>query len=155
MCINFFLLELSDVFIVVILLFLAHLNSLILLRPDENEAFEYGIIAPTPTLQYHKNHIPFSWNLTEWYWLISGIVFLFKTDEYLLVLATTTLVFFIPFANCTSTEQVMSSINKTSNKIFHNSTFPVTLILSTITTKCNLIVLLQVNEYTSTLNLFH
>ena len=30
---------------------------------------------------------------------LSGIVFLFKTDKYLLVLATPTLVFFIPFAN--------------------------------------------------------
>ena len=55
-----FFLELSDVSIVVILLLLAHLNSLTLLRPDENEAFEYGIITPATTLKYRQNLIPFS-----------------------------------------------------------------------------------------------
>ena len=95
----FSFLELNDVSIVVILLLLAHLNLPTLLRPDENGAFEYRIITPTPTLKYHQNLIPFSWTWTEWYRLISGIVFLFKTDKYLLVLATPTLVFFIPLAN--------------------------------------------------------
>ena len=55
-------LELSDVSIVVIWLLLAPLNSLTLLRPDENEAFEYGVITPSPTLKYCQNLIPFSWN---------------------------------------------------------------------------------------------
>ena len=60
MCINFdllFFLEISDVSIGVILLLLAHLKSQALLRPDENEAFEYRIITPTFTLKYHQNLI--------------------------------------------------------------------------------------------------
>ena len=59
---SFLFLELSDVSIVVIWLLLAPLNSLTLLRPDENEAFEYGIITPSPTLKYYQNLIPFSGN---------------------------------------------------------------------------------------------
>ena len=43
----------------------AHLNFLTLLRPDENEAFEYGIITPSPALKYRQNLIPFTWNSTE------------------------------------------------------------------------------------------
>ena len=50
-------LEISDVSIGVILLLLAHLKSQALLRPDENEAFEYRIITPTFTLKYHQNLI--------------------------------------------------------------------------------------------------
>ena len=59
---SFLFLELSDVSIVVIWLLLAPLNSLTLLRPDENEAFEHGIITPSPTLKYCQNLIPFSGN---------------------------------------------------------------------------------------------
>ena len=55
-------LELHDVSIVVILLLLARLNTLTLLRLEENEVFEYGIITPTPTVKYRQNLIPFSWN---------------------------------------------------------------------------------------------
>ena len=57
--------ELSDVSVEVILLVLAHINSLTLLRPDENQAFEYRIIISAPTLKYCENLIPFSWNSTE------------------------------------------------------------------------------------------
>ena len=137
---SFLFLELHDVSIVVILLLLARLNTLTLLRVEENEAFEYGIITSTHTVKYRQNLIPFSWNLTEWYWLYLVYFFYLRLWEILISFSNTHFGVFHPICklrtikNVTTTEQVMSSFNKTSNNLFRNSTFPVLLILSTITT---------------------
>ena len=111
MCINFDRLFLEfNVSMAVILLLLAHLNSLTLLRPDETKAFENGIITPTTALKYQLN----------------------DTDLYLILFCRLRLIissnthFSISHPICklqaiknvTSAGKVMFSINKTSSKIF-------------------------------------
>ena len=113
-CISFdlFFLELNDVSMAVILLLLAHLNSLTILRPDETEAFENGIITHTTALKYQLND-------TDLYLVLFFCLRLINTDH-----SNTHFSVFHPICklqtmeNVTSAGKVMPSINKTLSKIF-------------------------------------
>ena len=77
MCINFDLLflELDDVSMAVILLLLAHLNSLTILRPVKTESFENGIITRTTALKYQLND-------TDLYLVLFFCLRLINTDQF-------------------------------------------------------------------------